>query len=229
MPEFQKGMTKAEKATRSELMLKLSEQNCPTYASLLGLMDLQIMPPDIQPNPWIAFMLPDKGIIVINSDYLYNPNNSIEQILFTIKHEILHEWRDHEKRLIKKLADESGIDLTNLSQEEFDKAIEELKNKLYSDDLFNVSADLEIYNVAADPVDQLLIKKIYIGNQVVSALSTDDTPRWKNWGDLSMEDMYDRLRDLKAKTIEGQFDPESGTFISQEIQNGEGVGVIYGK
>lgn len=224
MARFDRGMTAEERAIRGNIMSHLMSNNMPRYARLLALFDLQILPPNIMDNgEWIAFMRPEKGIIAINRDVIEDPNNSMEIISLLIRHEILHEWRDHYKRTIEQLAKESGIDLTSLPEEEQEKKIKELEQVMFSDDLFNVAADLEISNVGYDDYDKILVHKISLAGEIKQGLVTEEQPRWKNWVNLPMEDMYTNLRDLRLITVKGQLlgdsvflAPSTNTFYLPE-------------
>ena len=86
-------MTREEKRTKDYLITAMSEKGYPTYAQLLGYFDL-----NLTADPNVAgFMEPGKGRIVLNRTLEF------EQVDVIIRHEILHEYLQHQERLLKQL------------------------------------------------------------------------------------------------------------------------------
>ena len=181
-------MTREERATKEYIQNKLAKQGYPTYASILGNFDLNLTR---DPNT-VGFMEPGKGRIVLNRGLDEN------QVSVIIRHEILHQFLEHERRLLKHLANEHNLDFDKVD----DNSLNDLKRKLYSNDLFNVAADYEISNRGYTEEDKEDIRNILLNGQILSGLVTeDDHP---DWVDLSVEEMYDKLREEKQNQPQNQ-------------------------
>lgn len=207
------GMTREERKAKSYLMRLLRTNGYPTYAKILDRFDLNYTS---DPNS-IAYMLPGKGVIVINRAV------DARQASVLVRHEILHEYLKHEKRLLDHLAKKEGIDrntLTDIPLEDIDK---ELKKKLYKNDMFNIAADYEISNRGYTERDKDDVRAIQINGRILSGLVTEDDHA--DWTEMSVEEMYDLLEQEKQsqedEPIMGVF--ENGYFIDPF------GGVVYGK
>lgn len=209
-------MTREEKFAKQLIMRNLSEQGYPTYAKLLNEFDLNLTE---NPNV-IAFMEPAKGRIVVNRGL------EESQVSVVIRHEILHSYLKHEKRLLQKLARDSNLDYDELINTNMQDVLDDLKNKLYSNDDFNIAADYEISNLAYTDVDKDTIRQININGQILSGLVTED--QHPDWVDYSVEDMYQELVNQR-KRDENKLDDlmhlgqlkDKTTFIDLN-------GVVYG-
>lgn len=209
-------MTREEKFAKQLIMHNLSEQGYPTYAKLLNEFDLNLTE---NPNV-IAFMEPAKGRIVVNRGL------EESQVSVVIRHEILHSYLKHEKRLLQKLARDSELDYDELINTDMQDVLDDLKNKLYSNDDFNIAADYEISNLAYTDVDKDTIRQININGQILSGLVTED--QHPDWVDYSVEDMYQELVNQR-KRDENKLDDsvhlgqlkDKTTFIDLN-------GVVYG-
>lgn len=209
-------MTREEKFAKQLIMRNLSEQGYPTYAKLLNEFDLNLTE---NPNV-IAFMEPAKGRIVVNRGL------EESQVSVVIRHEILHSYLKHEKRLLQKLARDSELDYDELINTDMQDVLDDLKNKLYSNDDFNIAADYEISNLAYTDVDKDTIRQININGQILSGLVTED--QHPDWVDYSVEDMYQELVNQR-KRDENKLDDsvhlgqlkDKTTFIDLN-------GVVYG-
>lgn len=209
-------MTREEKFAKQLIMRNLSEQGYPTYAKLLNEFDLNLTE---NPNV-IAFMEPAKGRIVVNRGL------EESQVSVVIRHEILHSYLKHEKRLLQKLARDSELDYNELINTGMQDVLDDLKNKLYSNDDFNIAADYEISNLAYTDVDKDTIRQININGQILSGLVTED--QHPDWVDYSVEDMYQELVNQR-KRDENKLDDsvhlgqlkDKTTFIDLN-------GVVYG-
>lgn len=203
-------MTREEKIAKNFLMRLLSSDGYPTYAKIFSRFDLNFTnDPSV-----VAYMVPDKGVVVINRAL------DEKQCSVVIRHEILHDYLRHEKRLLDKLARDAGLDPDALD----DVAIGDLKKELYSSEEFNIAADYEISNRGYTDRDKRTIRNIELNGQILSGLVTeDDHP---DWVDLSVEEMFDELKKEKRKlndedgAIMGAIMDET-TFIGVD-------GVIYG-
>lgn len=183
-------MTNKEKALHEHIRRLLKTQGYKTYAQLFSHFDLNLTSsPEV-----IAYMEPGRGRIVINQGL------DEKQISTTIRHEILHEYLKHEKRLLRKLAENVGLDPDKLD----DYSLDELKRKLYSNSSFNIAADYEISNRGYTPKDKENIRAILLNGEIVRGLVTeDDHP---DWVDLSVEEMYDKLQEQEAAIQQQQED-----------------------
>lgn len=179
-------MTKEEKFAKELIQKNLSKEGYPTYARLLGYFDLNLTD---RPGV-IAYMEPSKGRIVVNRGL------DEDQVSVVIRHEILHNYLEHESRLLKKLATEHHLSYNDLSDIEVTD-LQDIKKELYSNKNFNIAADYEISNLAYTDLDKETIRQININGRILSGLVTeDDHP---DWVDLSVEEMYDELRKEAVK------------------------------
>lgn len=178
-------MTKEEKFAKEFIQTKLSKEGYPTYASLLKYFDLNLTDrPDT-----IAYMEPNKGRIVVNRGL------DEDQVSVVIRHEILHQYLEHEQRLLKKLAREANMDYDKLN----DLELQELKQNLYKNRDFNIAGDYEISNLAYTDRDKETIRQININGNILCGLVTeDDHP---DWVELSVEEMFDKLKEEREKRL----------------------------
>lgn len=189
------------------IIKKLVREGYVTYAKLFENFDL-----NITNNPGvIAYMEPGRGRIVINSEL------DEDQVSVAIRHEILHEFLKHEKRLITNLAKKFNLDPEKL----LDKDLEFLRSKLYSTSDFNIAADYEISNRAYTDKDKEAIRNINLGGRILSGLVTED--QHPDWVDLTVEEMYDKLVDMKKNTP----NKIKGVLLNQSRFMSES-GVMYG-
>lgn len=203
-------MTKEEKAAKYYLSRLLASNGYPTYAKIFSEFDF-----NYTDNPSvIAFMEPNKGRIVMNRGL------DAQQASVVVRHEILHQYLNHEKRLLDKVARNRGLDPDDLD----DITIEDLKKSLYSNQDFNIAADYEISNRGYTDKDKDDIRNIQINGRILSGLVTeDDHP---DWVELSVEEMYDELEKERNKVkpenneVLGKFIDET-TFVSLD-------GTVYG-
>ena len=139
-----------------------------------------------------------------------------DQVSVIIRHEILHNFLKHEKRLLNHLAEKTGLDPNALD----DMNLKELRSALYSDDTFNIAADYEISNRGYTESDKRVARAIKLNGQLLTGLVTED--KHPDWVDLSVEQMYDKLKaDPERNTINGLLmDPT--TFVDPM------TGVTYG-
>ena len=177
-------MTKTERLAKKEIYETLKDEGYLKYAEIFKKVDL-----NITEDPGIvAFFEPSKGRIVVNIGL------DIEQISVIIRHEILHYFLEHERRLIDKLSKEKKMDSPD------DISLNDIKRELYGNSDFNIAGDYEISNVAYTDEDKVQVRSIKLNGQTLSGLVTeDDHPEWANW---SLEDMYDELRKIRKKDLE---------------------------
>ena len=87
-------MTKRDQLAKQEILKILAEEGYVTYAKLFDLFDLNLTK---DPNV-VGYMEPGKARIVVNE------NLNIDQVSFIVRHEILHEYLDHQLRMKKHRA-----------------------------------------------------------------------------------------------------------------------------
>lgn len=204
-------MTKREQLAKRQVIRILGEEGYATYAQLLDYFDL-----NLTADPGVVgYMEPSKARIVLNEGL------DIEQVSMVVRHEILHEYLSHEKRLLRKLAADAGLDYDILD----DIKIKDLKGDLYKDKNFNIAADYEISNRGYTEKDKDAARRINLNGQELRGLVTeDDHPDWVN---LSVEEMYDKLiaegkkqkNDIQ-KDLENQ-SPQIGDHGDEAIQQAE--------
>lgn len=194
-------MTKEERGTKNWLYQHLLEEGYRTYAKLFWELDFHLT---ANPNV-VGYMEPKTGTITVNRTL------EADQISVIIRHEILHGFLQHEKRLLQNLAQKRGLDFDDLS----DMDINELKAYLYQNKNFNIAGDYEISNLGYTEEDKDVIRNILLNGQTVSGLVTED--RHPDWVDLSIEEMYDRLQDARE-------DDQQQTDPPQDPPEGEDEG-----
>ena len=212
-------MTREERKAKAYLQRLLRTNGYPTYAKILDRFDVNYTS---DPGA-IAYMVPNEGKIVINRGL------DSRQASVTVRHEILHEYLKHEKRLLDHLAKRKGIDRSALEDAALKDLDNELKKQLYSSDVFNYAADYEISNRGYTEKDKDDIRSIIFNGRVVSGLVTeDDHP---DWVEMSVEEMYDALEKERKEAekaaldtpIKGFMSPD-GNFFVDPVK-----GVMYGK
>ena len=194
-------MTRREQIAKDQIIRTLQKSGYPTYASLLDLFHVNLTE---DPNV-VAYMEPGKGRIVINSGL------NIDQVSTIVRHEILHEYLNHHKRLVNKLAKERGLDPDKLD----DLSVKEIENTIYSNKAFNIAGDYEISNRGYTDNDKRIARSILLNGKRLKGLVTeDDHP---DWVDKSLEDMYDLLRqEMKDDPQQGPGDSGNGGSSSPD-------------
>ena len=159
-------------------------------------------------------MEPSKGRIVINRGL------DEEQVSVVIRHEILHNYLEHEDRLLKKLARDANLDYDVLN----DIEIQDLKKDLYKNSDFNIAGDYEISNLAYTDRDKQTIRQININGQILSGLVTED--EHPDWVELSVEEMYDELK--KQRIQKASEPPKYYGYLIDATTFVDLNGVMYG-
>lgn len=176
-------MTFREVLGKKQIMKRLASEGYPSYAKILDEFELGIT----EDPGVVGYMLPNKGKIVVNASL------GLDSISLIIRHEILHQYLEHQDRLLRHLAKQANLDYDTISEMD----LEELQNKLYSNQIFNIAADYEISNRGYTEADKKTARNIYLNGQIVQGLVTElDHP---DWVDLSVEEMYDRLNTEENK------------------------------
>lgn len=175
-------MTKQEFNYRRTMIDYLNKQGYHAYSSILLKFELKFRGSG---SYFAACTYIDKGRICINPDIT---DKHVISVL--LRHEILHNFLDHERRTIKELGKIKGIDTNSLE----DATVKELKDELYSNDKFNIAADYEISNRGYTDDDKYIARNFGIlagFGQTMSALVTEDGHA--DWVNLSVEEMYRKL------------------------------------
>lgn len=204
-------MTKAEARGKVQIARKLAQQGYPTYAKIFDEFDLNITEdPEV-----IAYMEPGKGRIVVNK------NLNLDAISVVIRHEILHQYLEHEKRLVRHVAKKLKMDPDKLD----DMSIKKIKNLIYRGKEFNIAGDFEISNLGYTEADKRAIKSMVLNGEVVSGLVTED--HHPDWVDLPLEDMFDKLlpnnqQDQQNQGNQGE--DQGGNEQGSDGSSGQGSG-----
>ena len=209
------GMTAEERKAKHYLRQLLNSQGYPTYARILDKFDVNYTN---NPNV-VAYMEPNKGRIVLNRGV------DARQASVLTRHEILHEYLKHEKRLLDELARQHGINKNELDDIALNELETELKQELYGDDTFNIAADYEISNRGYTERDKDDVRAITLNGRILSGLVTeDDHP---DWVELSVEEMFDKLKKEKGK-IKPEDLEYKGFLIDETTFIDPVTGVAYG-
>ena len=187
-------MTPMEEIAKKELKTVLAKEGYKAYAKILDLFDINLTDdPSV-----VAYTQIGKGRIVVNR------NLRLNQVSMVVRHEILHNFLEHEKRMLKHLANQANLDYDTLADTDFNK----LQNQLYSNQVFNIAADYEISNRGYTEADKRTAQNLWLNGQKVSGLVTE--VEHPDWITLSVEEMYDKLQ--KEMTQQEQ-------QMSQQLQN----------
>ena len=211
-------MSSLDRAAKNKLIKLLKTNGYKTYSKLLEKFDVNMTDdPSV-----IAYMKPGEALIVINKGV------NIDQASVLIRHEILHEYLKHEKRLLTHLAKQQGIDPDTLTDDISLRDLnKKLKRILYKDDTFNYAADYEISNRGYTKKDKENVRNIELNGRILSGLVTeDDHP---DWVDLSVEEMYDKLKEEREQMKQQRLDtPINGLFIDDSTFIDPITGAVYG-
>ena len=196
------------------LMKKLRSEGYVTYAKILKEFEIRI---DRDPNI-VAYMIPNQGIIAL-SPYVDDTQASL-----LVRHEILHQYLDHQTRLISKLRQEHADAAVEISKMDIGEQEQALKQELFRDDKFNIAGDFEISNRGYTEKDKDTVRHIILNGRMVSGLVTED--QHPDWVDLTVEEMYDKLR---QETPENNQDSDIvvGAFVDDTTFAGFD-GIVYG-
>lgn len=178
------GMTEREYRAKQEIRKILSKEGYPTYSYLIQDFDIHLTKdPSV-----IGYMEPGKGVICLNEGL------DLEQVSVIVRHEILHEFFNHEKRFRQHVGDDA-----------YDKRSSQTHQNM------NIAGDYDISNRGYTERDKKNVRKIRLNNEVLSGLVTED--EHPDWVGLSVEEMYDRLEQQMEKEKEDMKDD-----ISQNIE-----------
>lgn len=225
-------MTRIERKTQYALAKYLRQQGYNTYADILLKFELHFHSPRY---PFAAMVDTDDGIVYINPAI-----TDREDISMLLRHEILHVYLAHQKRILKHFAKLKGLEWTqfddipleaimSMSDEDINKLADGIKQGVITDrqiarDLYgtkykgyplhNYIADLEIDNRGYTDNDKRLVRDLVINGIPMHGLLVDELE--PQWAGLSVEQMLDDLEDEIKKEQENLGD--------QQNQNGGGEG-----
>ena len=175
-----------EKKAKSQIMNFLAKQGYPRYAALLSNFDVNLTAdPDT-----VAYVENDRARIVVNKN-LY-----LEQLSVVIRHELLHRWLRHNYRLGQ-----------HVGQDKWDKRTRQQHM------IGNIAADYEISNRGYTDEDKEVVRHLMIKDKEMRGLVTEDD--YPDWVDMSVEEMYDKLTEMKEKEQEA-----FQKFLNELIKNG---------
>lgn len=198
-------MTREERIAKNEILRILARSGYPTYASLLDEFEVNLT----EDPGVVGYMEPNKGRIVLNRGL------DLDQVSTIVRHEILHQYLEHEKRLLKNLSKNKNLNFDDLD----DASIADLKRELYSNKDFNYAADYEISNRGYTDKDKDIIRNIKLNGQILNGLVTeDDHP---DWVEMSVEEMYNELQKLRKKDSEMEPEVEEEQAEEEEIIYGD--------
>lgn len=200
-------MTLEERKAKKYLWEHLRKEGYPTYAKIFYNFDFHFTD---NPNA-VGFLDNKDGSITLNREL------DVESCSVVIRHEILHAYLQHHKRMIAHLAKQRGLDPDKLD----DLSLNELLRDIYMDPdrLDNIAGDYEISNRGYTRKDKAAVRRILINGRTVSGLVTeDDHP---DWTDLSIEEMYDKLNEIRQTRVTRGFLLDDTTFVAPD-------GTVYG-
>lgn len=191
-----KRTTKLEDFCKKQVIDELRKKGYATYARIFSLFDL-ILTED--PNT-IGYMVPDKAIICLNKHL------NLNQVNIIVRHEILHEYLAHMKRL-QKFCKDKGIP--------------------YNHKIANYAADFEISNKGYTDADKREVRRIQLelkdAAKTVSGLVTEDhNPAWAN---LTVEELYEKLLE-ETPSLNIQL-ATAGEESEDQQNNGQGSYLDY--
>lgn len=213
------GMTNYEKRAKQKLIKILLGDGYKKYAQLLDGRDINTgekiddgFDINLTDNPGVtAYIDMNNGRIVINKTF------DADVVSVVIRHELLHYFLRHQKRLLDHVAKNRGLDpdkLDNMTQEE-------LINYIYSSSSpFNVVADFEISNVGYTDKDKDTIRHLILDGKTISGLVTED--HHEDWTELSLEEMWDKAMEEREEMMQELMDKYKQNYPEQEEQNIEG-------
>ena len=213
------GMTNYEKRAKQKLIQILLKDGYKKYAQLLDGRDINTgekidngFDINVTDNRNItAYIDMNNGRIVVNRTF------DADAVSVVIRHELLHYFLQHQKRLLDHVAKSRGLDpdkLDNMTQEE-------LINYIYSPSSpFNVVADFEISNVGYTDKDKDTIRHLILDGETISGLVTED--HYEDWADLSLEEMWDKVMEERDKLMQELMDKYMQNHQEIEEQNIEG-------
>lgn len=203
-------MTQEEFDTKEYIIDYLDDEGYSTYAKIFSKLDLHLTN---DPNT-IGFMTPKDGAITVNRNLDEN------QFSMIIRHEILHGYLQHEKRLIKHVF--SKLHNGEKIEDADELTINEIKKIIYSDSKFNIAGDYEISNRGYTVQDKKNARAILLNGEVLSGLVTED--KHPDWVDLSIEEMYDKLEEEMSKEPDMPQESDNSDDDSNDDEKGNDHG-----
>lgn len=180
MPENEKNISEAKlsAAAKRQIMKILNNDGYRAYAEFLSKLNVKL----VDPEQCMTARIDNKGTISINRTL------NADQVSVIVRHEILHLRLDHFNRLYKWLEKHPGKEPTD----------PQARQIFYQ--MNNVAADMEISNRGYTTKDKRAIRSLMFGDEILSGIVTED--EYPDWVDLTFEEMFDRLLEIKKDDIE---------------------------
>ena len=180
MPENEKNISEAKlsAAAKRQIMKILNNDGYRAYAEFLSKLNVKL----VDPKVCMTAQIDNKGTISINRTL------NADQVSVIVRHEILHLRLDHFNRLYKWLEKHPGKEPTD-----------PLARQIFYQ-MNNVAADMEISNRGYTTKDKRAIRSLMFGDEILSGIVTED--EYPDWVDLTFEEMFDRLLEIKKNDIE---------------------------
>lgn len=209
MPENEKTISEAKlsAAAKRQIMKILNNDGYRAYAEFLSKLNVKL----VDPEECASARIDNKGNISINRTL------NADQVSVIVRHEILHLRLDHFNRLYKWIEQHPGKEPTDPKARQI----------FYQ--MNNVAADMEISNRGYTNKDKRAVRNIMLGDEIVSGVVTED--EYPDWVDLTFEEMFDRLLEIKKDDIEeaekmdnlmkqlSKLDKDDWERIEQQIDN----------
>ena len=192
---------------KPKLVEMFKRMGCPKYAKLVDDFDFKLLPPGSEE---IAYLRPDNGTIYINCDLdpdYVSGSGDLLILSVVVRHEILHSFLEHERRLINHLVSKFRDTFGTVLDDK--DLVGVVKKYMYSTPLFNIAADLEFSNRGYTKRDKEILKQIRLGGRLLMDLLREKNPETKqecpvlvteylsNYESgmerMSMTELYDKL------------------------------------
>ena len=198
--ELEESMTKKEVLFKMNVLDFLRKEGFATFADYLSNFHFNFVTSKDAGQPFVAAMVPNKGIILIN------PTLDIDAVSMVLRHEAAHQIFKHQDHMIAKL---KKMGINNPS---------ELAHRLT-----NIAGDYHISNYIYDDDDKAIAKKVRIGDDekpFVGLVTSLDFPENPEYWTMDFDQLWDvfvkkyNREDLEEKAMEQSGSgPMSDEFI----------------
>lgn len=212
-------MTKREEKLKKKLIALLRDDGKghkhAKFAERLKDFLIKIVP--LGEEPGTAAISWEDGIIYINEGFLDNPSTFF-QLNVLMRHELAHHLMQHQIRMMRTFINKYG-----------DEGAAHLSMSQSLHEIINIIEDFEISNERYTREDKEIVRKMMLNGKLIGGLVTEDHE--KDWQQLSLGEMYDRLLDAidkmrEAITAMWNQDP-NGPKIENNLINTNGVGLYF--
>ena len=170
---LRESMTGKEVLFKYNVLQFLREDGFDTFAKYLGKFHFNFVEQLIPGEPFVAAVVPDKGIVLIN------PKVDADNISLLLRHEVGHVVMKHMQHFFHKLK-EIGINTPSQFAHQFSNRV----------------GDYQISNEIYDETDKLMAKKIRIAgfDEELKGLVTElDFPNHPEWAHMDFDQLWDVL------------------------------------